>query len=450
MLSFMDYIQNAFNSATNSNRDNSYGALTSTARGTVIPSSLVPVHLLTPLPPSALLDFPTPTGLRLHLSSLSTPHFATSYTLSTSTAYPIDGSLSYLYTSHALPTLESQSRSLPLRALTPSYVTLSSPQDPQPPFPSPSSNNPVPHNHPPPRTPTLLYGRLYLPTSTLEALYLRRLTPRTTLRLTSVSDARLKNGGSLLTLLSHDTGTHSTEYLYSTDSALLGVRGLYNFNPTPTPPSPSISTSTPHGLFSLGAELYYGLANASGGASTGLRFTTLPRHGSSSSSPNAFPYTMTLTLNPLMGNLSSTYSVTVPSRLLSLATSFDFNVYSYESRMRVGMELLRRSPSPHPSSQKPNSFNDGLDWARRKMAGFTSTPTSNTLKSKAQVQAAEQDHEPNGILKLRADADGGIGVLWEGRAKALLYSAGVLVDVSRKARGEGMFKGVGVEVVFSS
>ena len=84
------------------------------------------------------------------------------------------------------------------------------------------------------------------------------------------------------------------------------------------------------------------------------------------------------------------------------------------------------------------------------MAGFTSTPTSNTLKSKAQVQAAEQDHEPNGILKLRADADGGIGVLWEGRAKALLYSAGVLVDVSRKARGEGMFKGVGVEVVFSS
>ncbi len=33
MLNFMDYVQNAFYTSTNWNRDNSYGTLTATARG---------------------------------------------------------------------------------------------------------------------------------------------------------------------------------------------------------------------------------------------------------------------------------------------------------------------------------------------------------------------------------------------------------------------------------
>ena len=48
-----------------------------------------------------------------------------------------------------------------------------------------------------------------------------------------VSDSRLPNRGSLLALLQHDRGKYSTEYLYSTDSALLGVRSLHNFGPDP-------------------------------------------------------------------------------------------------------------------------------------------------------------------------------------------------------------------------
>ena len=79
----------------------------------------------------------------------------------------------------------------------------------------------------------MLYGRLFLPRSTLEALYLRRLTPKSQLRISCVSDSRLPNGGTILAHLQYDAAKHNTEYIYSTDSALLGVRGLYNFGPEP-------------------------------------------------------------------------------------------------------------------------------------------------------------------------------------------------------------------------
>jgi len=58
----------------------------------------------------------------------------------------------------------------------------------------------------------LLFGRMYLPTSTLEALYLRRMKPTTQFRITGVSDGRLKSGGtvcffSLLPFLPHSFST---------------------------------------------------------------------------------------------------------------------------------------------------------------------------------------------------------------------------------------------------
>jgi hypothetical protein len=52
-------------------------------------------------------------------------------------------------------------------------------------------------NHILERIASLLYGRLYLPSSTLEALYMRRISPTQQLRLCCVSDSRLKNGGTV-------------------------------------------------------------------------------------------------------------------------------------------------------------------------------------------------------------------------------------------------------------
>ena len=309
-----------------------------------------------------LLDFPTPAGLRFHVSSLSSANFATSYTLGSIGL--IDGSLSYLYSSLPLSDTVSKSSAVSLHRLVPGYRQLQPLRKPDEAYLWEIWHSGKRID----RRDALLYGRLFLPRSTLEALYLRRLSPTSQLKISCVSDSRLPNGGTILALFQHDTTKHSTEYLYSTDSALLGIRGLYNFGPEPveTIPLPSLTTTTsnstispiipfpqsqPHGRFTAGLELYYGLLNKSGGISTGLRFATLPVH-------SGFPYTMTLTLNPLMGNLSSTYSV-LASRLLTLSSRFDFNFYSYESELQVGLELWR--PSRGLANSKGKVVREKLD-----------------------------------------------------------------------------------------
>ena len=138
-------------------------------------------------------------------------------------------------------------------------------------------------------------GRMYLPTSTLEMLYLSRRSPQSQLRIAAVSDTKLKNGGTILALLQQDVGKYSTEYLYSTSEGLIGARGLYNFGYDPRPrekaapdtavwldppfafPDPAVFGETdvteeaefeklPTGRLSMGAEVYYGVLNKSGGS----------------------------------------------------------------------------------------------------------------------------------------------------------------------------------------
>ncbi|KAL8937784.1 MAG: hypothetical protein Q9211_003509 [Gyalolechia sp. 1 TL-2023] len=401
---------------------------------------------------AALLDFPTPLGLRLHISSLSTPDFASSYTLASTGL--LSGSLSYLYTSLALPSLSSATRSLPLPAFTPSSYRQLLPLRP----PDPRWWWEIWHAGK--RVDTrdaLLYGRLYLPRSTLEALYLRRLSPTSLLKINAVSDARLPNGGSALALLAQDRGKWSAEYMYSTDSALLGVRGLYNFGPDPrtaggegTALAPAIEegaamvprTTVARGMeneagepvsrCSAGAEVFYGLLNKSGGMSTGIRFTTLPAH-------TGFPYTMTLTLNPLMGNLSSSYSVRA-GELLSLSSRFDFNVYSYESGVAMGMELWKLRDL------------GGLDGRlsredEKRLGRAKGTIEVGRRKGLFDQEDAGGGNDVAGCLKARVDQRGNVGLLWEGRIKELVYSCGASIDLRG---GKDIVNGVGLELQYSS
>ncbi|KAH0612584.1 uncharacterized protein H6S33_008964 [Morchella sextelata] len=101
MLPYMDYIQNAFYEATDWNQDNSYAQLTATAR--------------------ALLDFPTPRGLKMNLSSLSSPNFATSYGFGN--VGVVDGSVSYLSSSLPLTNVQ-RSCDVDLHAVTQGYRQL--------------------------------------------------------------------------------------------------------------------------------------------------------------------------------------------------------------------------------------------------------------------------------------------------------------------------------------
>ena len=137
---------------------------------------------------------------------------------------------------------------------------------------------------------------------------------------------------------------------------------------------------------------------------------------------------MTLTLNPLMGNLSSTYSVHA-SPTLTLSSRFDFNVYSYESELQVGTELWRRKKEP---------LAEDLKWARLKMG-------QKIIED--QSKNPDDGNDMAGCLKARLDQRGGVGLLWEGRVKELLYSCGATIDFRG---GENMFRGFGVEVQYSS
>ncbi|CAE7020430.1 hypothetical protein PTNB73_10180 [Pyrenophora teres f. teres] len=392
MFDFMESVQHAFYEASHWNVDNSYGALNASAR--------------------ALLDFDIPRGLRMQISSLAAPNFATSYTLGS--VGIVDGSVSYLYSSLPLRK-DLRTSHIDLHHVIRGYKHAKELRRPDEKW-----SWEVWHaGQRIDRKNTLLYGRIFLPQSRLEALYLRRLGPTRQLRIAAVSDSNLNNGGTILTLLQNDMGRYSTEYMYSTDSALMGVRGLYNFGPDArlagTEPMAAEQVESVHGRFSAGAELYYGILNKSGGISTGLRFATLPNHA-------GFPYTMTLTLNPLMGNLSSTYAVKA-GRNLALSSRFDFNFYSYESEVQLGCELWRiRSTTD-------------VDWAVKKLRPDWKRPT------------VSPDDDVSGVLKARVDQDWRVGVLWEGRLKELLFTLGASLDLLKR---EQIFRSVGIELQYSS
>lgn len=288
----------------------------------------------------SLLHFPTPTGSRITLSSFVRPKFGTSYSIGIK-----DGWVSYLYST--LPTdATTSSDRIPLPNLLRSYHSLS----------TNAARHAVGHG--------LVYGRLYLPQSRLEALLAARVTPQINLTIRAVSQETLRHGGTALALASWDdpAGRFGLETLASSDGGVLGLRGLWNATNPPAhasgtevfPGATLPSTAIPitpfsdptaannnnnadkervNGRFSVGGEIYYGLLNKSGGMSLGGRFQTLPTHAGT-------PLTAALTFN-LLGHFSATYAV-MAGRGCTLASQFGFNIYSYESEWAVGVELWRR------------------------------------------------------------------------------------------------------------
>ncbi|KAF4612851.1 hypothetical protein G7Y89_g15521 [Cudoniella acicularis] len=396
MLEFMDYVQHAFYNASHWNSENSYSQLTATARG--------------------LLDFETPRGLRLNLSSLSSPNFATSYAIGS--VGLVDGALSYLYTSLPLRTT-SQSGDIDLHDVIRGYRQIQEFRRHDEPWMWEQWQGGKRID----KRDTLLYGRLYLPQSTLEALYLRRIGPTQQLKLSAVSDSRLRNGGTILALHQYDVGKYSTETLYSTDGGLIGARGLYNFGPDPRKERKELPRMEDrfYGRFSAGAEMYYGSLNKSGGVSFGGRFATLPAH-------KGTPLTATLTLNPLMGNISTTYAVKA-GKNLALCSKFDFNVYSYESDLVLGCELWRVKAKTEKKRER--SMAAKLEWR-----------LDNT-----EEKSRPEPEEVAGVLKARVDQNWKIGLLWEGRVKELLFTLGSSIDMKRR---DQPFRALGLELQYSS
>lgn len=145
----------------------------------------------------------------------------------------------------------------------------------------------------------MLYGRLYLPTGRLDALYSTRLTPTIQALVAAISDprsnvppelrARNANPSNLMINVQHDIGKWCTEYTWSAEDGMLGVRVLHNFGKlgTTTDILEDNLSSRKHvgvkrvdeedavegglkGRMSIGAELYFSAKERSAGGQSSI------------------------------------------------------------------------------------------------------------------------------------------------------------------------------------
>lgn len=295
----MNYVLKTFEIVTEWNRDNSYENITSTSEN--------------------LLRFNIPTSLKFQISNKSTRYTFNTFELSNNKV--INGSLSYLYTNcKEVGDFVTNSTNVSLLEFIPSYRYI---------YPY-YSNTSLKSNFKPS---SLYYGRIYYPGSTLEAMYLKRLTPYTQLVFEFLSS--MNNLNALTFYWKRDTGKNSQELIFSSNELLFGYRTLYNFCRIQSKLNkPSLYNPT----LSLGGELWFGISNLSPGCSTTLRYCA-------HSSNTGKPLTFTLSLNPLYGHISSSYSIkTSPNT--TLCSKYDFNIYSIESNLSFGCEIWRTKNIP--------------------------------------------------------------------------------------------------------
>jgi mitochondrial distribution and morphology protein 10 len=148
--------------------------------------------------------------------------------------------------------------------------------------------------------------------------------------------------------------------------------------------------------------------------STGFRFTTLPGQIN--------PLTMTMTITPLMGQISTSYAIKA-SPYSAFCSRFNFNLYSYESELVVGCELWQRRQSASPSPAIPK------------------------LSTLAMELDSKTEDPVTGVLKARMGSNFDLGFVWEGRFRNVVFSLGATLDL---LKASGPVKNVGCEITYTA
>lgn len=305
MLEYMDYVLRQFEECTSWNKDNSYENIVGTSRN--------------------ILQFDIPTALKVQVSNRATPY---SYnTLELTNNKTINGSLTYLYTNcENLDQFIEGSSSVHLQQMTQSFRYI------EPYYHHYKNNSKLEVPKVPELPISLAYGRMFYPSSSLEAMYIRRFPNYYQFILKCLSS---KSGSSILTMyLQKNTGINCQELIFSTNEALLGYRFVHNFVSAGSKSNLSLYNNS---SLSIGSEIWCALLNLSPGCSTTLRYCS---HATNTGKPLIF----TLSLNPLYGHVSSTYSIKTHENL-TFCTKYDFNIYSIQSNLTLGMELWKNSSS---------------------------------------------------------------------------------------------------------
>ncbi|KAF9929209.1 Mitochondrial distribution and morphology protein 10 [Linnemannia zychae] len=220
------------------------------------------------------------------------------------------------------------------------------------------------------------------------------------------------------------------------------------------------------GYWSAGAEIYYSATEKLGGLSTGLRYRTLPplapnmtsnestQQASGEIAPryptstapehhqNYIPITITQTLNPIMGHVSSSYAAQVHPDL-GLCSRFDFNLYSYDSELTAGVEWWIRERKGASSNEQTAA----ADSPFPKTIGVPELTETEAFSSSSK----ESTTQPIiGVIKARLGVQSGLAIMWEGRFNKLLFSLGFVGHVFSPHAQAPIVKSVGLEIQYFS
>jgi len=251
---------------------------------------------------------------------------------------------------------------------------------------------------------------MYFPGSALEAMVVKRVSKSSQLLVKCVSHERLKNNGTMTFYFQKDTGRLSREYIFSTNEALLGFRCLYNFRQGAERLNTALYNNS---SLSMGAEVWYGAMNMSPGLSTALRYST-------QSTYTGKPLTITLACNPILGHISSTYSVRT-SASSTFSSRYDFNVYSYDSDLSFGCELWRTSGN---ASALPFKKIDP------KLAPHSKHSTQDQTVIEA-FESLVKDTDFTSVIKVATTlGEKDMKLKWEGKFKDFLISTGVDIQLN--------------------
>ena len=171
----------------------------------------------------------------------------------------------------------------------------------------------------------LICGRIFSDNH-LETIWTSRLSQNCISYISATSDLRNRtNPVNLYAKLHREHSKSCSELTYSSQRSLLGLRYLRHFK---------LPTAS---VISVGGEVYYTASEKSGGLSLAARVRT--RHVETEL-PDELDDTgvsdVNVIVNPVMGHLSAVYATATSPNLL-LSTRYDFNVYSLDSDLAVGL-----------------------------------------------------------------------------------------------------------------
>lgn len=410
----MEYLQKCFYRATGWNEDNIFSHLTATSQ--------------------AILDFPIPNGLKVDVSSKSSDYLASSFTLSNNNS--INGSIAYLYSSN--PLLNTMgTKDILLQDAIAGFKII-----------EPSKKLQVLEKN---YQNILLYGRMYFPGSALEAMIIKRINQSTQLLVKCINNPNVDSSGTMIFYLQKNSPKFLREFIYSTNQSLFGFRCLYNFNidTINNIKSSTINSSDnipkfDNSVMSLGTEIWYAARTLSPGLSTTFRYSTR-------STSTGKPLTMTLACNPILGHISSTYTVKT-SVSSSFCSKYDFNVYSYASNLSLGFELFNFSKNYEKPNNNNNNNNNDHDHNQTTLKPslnpdnriinpiqdsdnyFRINPNllpNSTANVSIEFQNLVNESNFSSVIKSSVSIqDKVFKILWEGRLKDFLVSTGVKVGLN--------------------